>query len=154
MKTLLLSGSLMMAGALFASAATQPPSPAPAAAPAPATAPDAGFPSVFVNDPATGKDPFFPRSTRRPLPKPVVAQPAEPVVKAPEFPESVQLKGVSLAAGKKLALIGNVTFAEGESGDVRIDGQVVRVQCIEIKDRSAIVAIKGIKRELQLRQGL
>jgi len=124
------------------------------AAEAPMTSPDEATKSVFVNDPTFGKDPFFPRSTRRPLPKPVAVPSANPVSVPPEFPDAIQLKGISLASGKKLAMLNYATFAEGEEADLRLDGQVVRVQCLEIKERSAIIEVKGVRRELQLRQGL
>lgn len=120
----------------------------------PAAPPADAFKSVFISDPAYGKDPFFPKSTRRPLP---VAQPvaAAPVVtQEPELSESLHLKGISLAAGRKLALVNYYTFAEGEEADLRIQGRTVRVTCVQIKDRSVVVNVKGKKKELQLRPGL
>jgi hypothetical protein len=120
-----------------------------ASAPSPAET----FKSVFISDPAFGKDPFFPKSTRRPVLKPQ-PPPTDTVVRPPEFPETIHLKGISLGAGRKLALVNYYTFAEGEEADLRLDGQVVRVQCLEIKERSVVVMFRGIRKELQLRQGL
>jgi hypothetical protein len=122
------------------------------AAEAPAVLPAEAFKSVFVSDPGFGKDPFFPKSTRRPLPTPRVETPATP--QQPLVFESVQLKGISLATGRKLALLNYYTFAEGEEADLRIAGQVVHVRCLEIKERSVTVTVQGLRKELQLREGL
>ena len=111
------------------------------------------FKSVFVGDPAFGRDPFFPKSTRRPLLKPKV-EVLEATVQPSLFLENIQLKGISLGVGKKLALLNYYTFAEGEEADLRVGGQVIRIQCLEIKERSVVVSIKGNRTELQLRPGL
>jgi len=39
----------------------------------------------------------------------------------------------------------NQTFEKGEKRTVKIDGQPVIIQCLEITDSSATVSIKGIE---------
>jgi hypothetical protein len=99
--------------------------------------------SVFVDDVAVGKDPFFPRSTRR---GPQVKE----VVTSIESTPDLQLKGVSGTATRRLAIINNKTFEVGEEGEIKLKGQSVRVKCVEIKDKSVLVKINGTDREIFL----
>jgi hypothetical protein len=106
--------------------------------------------SEFADDTKFGKDPFFPKSVRR------NAAPARN--STGQSPETVDgmflLQGVSLADGKKLALINNRTFAEGEEYDLRAKGRTNRVQCVEIHERHVIISIRGVTRKLDLRPGI
>ncbi|MBI5385045.1 MAG: hypothetical protein HZA90_10205 [Verrucomicrobia bacterium] len=118
---------------------------------APPTAPKA----VFTDDPQFGRDPFFPNSVRRAREMARVnasaafAQPANLL-------SQLTLKGISIAKGRRLALINNVTFAAGETVELKVNAENLRVRCVEIRDRSVIVALDGSKdaRELTLRKGL
>ena len=74
-------------GAAFGAAKPAPVSKEPAAPPK----------SVFINDPAVGKDPFFPKSTRRPLPvtNMIVLASQNPVPTG--VPEDIVIKGIKNA---------------------------------------------------------
>lgn len=98
-----------------------------------------------------GKDPFFPRSRRR-EPQLVVNTNTN---WSGELPPGVVLKGLSGTVGKRLAVINNYTFGEGEEAEVRAGHLLYRVKLIEIKDRSVMISVNGSPpRELTLRQGL
>jgi hypothetical protein len=149
MRLFILLGFLLAATAM-AGAAPAEPNPAPALPPAPDASASASFKSVFVNDASSGKDPFFPRSVRRPL---VKVGPASTVVFV-DFPEDIQLKGIAIQRGRRLALLNHYTFVEGEENEMKIAEGPVRVHCLSIKERSVIVSVRGIRKELQLREGL
>ena len=134
---------LLSLNAVSAPANTQPTN-APAAAEAPLPK------SVFDFDSKSGKDPFFPKSTRR-----VPTQPSAPRDTTPEVPDGVfQLQGVSIANGHKLAIINKRTLAEGEEMDVKMKAGVMRLKCVEIRERSVIISIRGTTQEIFLRPGL
>lgn len=110
--------------------------------------------SVFISLPGEdgfGKDPFYPRSTR--FTKQVVKVDDTVPVKQ-GVPDSLVLKGISFVEGRKLAIINNHTVAEGEDFTLRIDGKLVKGQCVEIKERSAVVKVSGESKEIPLRSNL
>jgi hypothetical protein len=72
----------------------------------------------------------------------------------PDFPTELVLKGVSLVGGKKLAIINYLTVAEQEEFNIRVAGKQVKGQCVEIKEKSALLKVNGITRELPLRPGI
>jgi hypothetical protein len=113
--------------------------------------------SVFISDPAVGKDPFFPSSKRR-IGQVVVPPPVPAVVNTQnpgEFPwDLFTLKGVSISTARRLAIINNYTLAEGEEREVKVAGQVYRVRCVTVQEQSAVISIKNRTRELSLREGL
>lgn len=128
---------------------------APAARRAPATprpepAPGLLPKSVFDAQAETGRDPFFPKSARRPL----KAATTTPAPASPQFPEQIRLNGVSGHTGKRLALINGRTFAAGEEGQLRCEGQNYKVRCEAVKETSALIIVNGVPRELHLREGL
>jgi hypothetical protein len=106
--------------------------------------------SEFVDDANTGKDPFFPKSTRRK----VVVKPTEDVPVVPSIPETIALKGISFLQDRKLAIINNYTVAQGEEFTIRVNGQPMKLRCVEIKEKSAVVDFNGITKELPLRPAL
>jgi len=131
---------LLSLNAVSAPANTQPTN-APAAAEAPLPK------SVFVE---SGKDPFFPKSTRR-----VATQPSAPTDTPSDVPEGVLLlQGLSFANGHKLALINKRTLAEGEEMDVKMKNGIMRLKCVEIRERSVVISIRGTTQEIFLRPGL
>jgi hypothetical protein len=87
--------------------------------------------SVFDLTVKPSKDPFFPLSVRQPVPAAtnVVAFSAA----------SFTLKGLSGAAGRRLALINNRTLADGESTEITTPTGKVKIHCIRIKEGSVIV---------------
>ena len=102
--------------------------------------------STFVDDAGFGKDPFFPNSGRRPK---VVVRTTEPDVPRPSVPDYLALKGISVSP--KLAIINTYTVAVGEEFSFRYGSQIVKVKCLEIKERSVIISVGGATKELTLR---
>jgi hypothetical protein len=110
--------------------------------------------SVFIipTTYAEGKDPFFPLSTR-------LNPPAPPpdTTKATHIPPNIvvqlDLKGISGALNRRLAIINNQTFGVGEEGEVAVNSGRVRIVCKEIKDNSVVVLVNGQERTLRLRPG-
>ena len=78
---------------------------------------------------------------------------APPLPPPPSYAE-LRLKGVSRTKHRRLAIINNQTLAEGESGLVRLGQTEVKVRCVEIGDKSAIVLVgkPEERKELRLRE--
>jgi hypothetical protein len=110
--------------------------------------------SVFNNpaNPQQGKDPFFPQSTRRLPAPPQVVSPG--TTNQPVVVVDLDLKGISGAANRRLAIINNRTFEVGEEREVVSTSGHVRVTCKEIKDDSVRVLVNGQERILRLRPRL
>jgi hypothetical protein len=110
--------------------------------------------SVFIDDLTFGRDPFFPASGRRRL---VPVQPAAPPPKpqAPEVPDHLfVLKGISTYKDDRWALINKYTFAPGEEIDVKVEGSKLKVRCLEVRERSVVIRVGGVSKELFLRSDL
>ena len=111
--------------------------------------------SVFVADATTGKDPFFPGSTRR---NEAVEQ--NSVTNTTSQPSTLfnnlTLKGISGSKGQMLALINSSTVGVGELAEVRCGQQVVKIRCREIRNRSVVIELDGVGevKELKLREGI
>ena len=112
--------------------------------------------SVFVDDPHSGIDPFFPQSRRRlevfqqrTIATNIVQQPVEKL-------NLLTLKGISGTKNHRLALINSSTVGVGELAEIRCGPQIVKVRCREIRDRSVIIELEGLgeTRELKLREGI
>ena len=80
----------------------------------------------------------------------------EPVQIIPPQPAPIQtrnelaLLGI-LGAGKgRLALINGASFAEQESGTVRVGTNRVTIQCLKIQDGSVVVRVEGEEEDLEL----
>jgi hypothetical protein len=118
----------------------------PAATPAAAAAPQEREQnkSVFVDRPNFGRDPFFPNSPRRGR----IVQ--DTVVEPTANFNNIMLKGISGTSEKRLAIINNKTFGAGEEGELRISGQATKVKCVEVREKSVVISINGITRELFL----
>lgn len=109
--------------------------------------------SVFINAPSFGRDPFFPNSGRRPLaPTNTVVEVIAPPT--PTVPDDIFLKGVNILKDRRLAIVNNYTVAQGEEFELKLKGKTYRVRCVEVKDRSAVIRIDGVNKELPLRPGL
>jgi hypothetical protein len=151
--TLPLAAALL--GLSFTARAAQSPPPAAGKAKATTNVPPAELEppkSVFIIPASSeeGKDPFFPLSTRLRPSLPVVT-PTTPNV-APAVVQ-LDLKGISGAVDRRLAIINNRTFAVGEEGELSVNAGRVRVVCKEIKDDSVVVLVNGQERILRLRPG-
>ena len=109
--------------------------------------------SVFIDEPRTGKDPFFPNSTRR-------APAAEVAVTNAPPPSTLfsqlSLKGISGVRGQRFALINSATVGVGEKAEIRAGSQSVKIRCREIRDASVLIELVGGTevRELKLREGI
>lgn len=110
--------------------------------------------AVFDLDSQTGKDPFFPDSTRRL--RDSARTGTNHVIASHGLLSKLALKGISYSKDRRLALINHMTLAEGEKFEFKIDSQKLMVRCLEIREHSVIVVSEGSKevRELQLRKGL
>jgi len=99
--------------------------------------------SEFVDDPRFGKDPFYPNSTRRTK---GIAIPnyVDPVAPATEL----KVNGISGSKNRPLAIINFRTFSLGETAEMRVKGEVVKVRCIEITDKVVKVTINGSPKDL------
>jgi hypothetical protein len=71
-------------------------------------------------------------------------RPGKDELSDPYWVQKIKLTGVSGADGKRLAVIGNRTFAMGKRETIKIDQQSVAVQCLEITATMATLAIEGM----------
>jgi hypothetical protein len=111
--------------------------------------------STFVSDSSSGKDPFFPNSTRR---IEVIEQPTQ-TNNAPQpstLFNQLALKGISGTRAQPLALINSSTVGVGELAEIRCGRQIIKIRCLEIRDRSVLIALDGTgeTRELKLRDSI
>jgi hypothetical protein len=137
------AGTLLTMAAASVWAAPKAAAPNPAA---PKPVPEVVIPkSVFVDRPDFGRDPFFPKSTRRGQ---VVA--TNPVIQPVGNFDSIALKGISVNNEKRLAIVNNKTFEVGEEGEVPVGAQRVKVKIIEIREKSAVISVNGVSKELFL----
>ena len=117
------------------------------------------IPSTFdddFNNPKFGRDVFYP-NTKRFVKKAAVEATTNPVERsASVILQGLMLKGISGNGPRRLALVNTRTLGAGEVWDYKLNGQVHRIRCEEIKARSVVLSIEGIndRKELQLRDGL
>ena len=118
-------------------------------------APPALVKSVFVNEPQSGKDPFFPNSTRR-LEGIEQAPPTNSAPQPSDLFAKLALKGISGTPGQMLALINSSTVGVGKSAEIRCGRNVIRIRCLEIRDRSVLIELEATseKKELRLRNNI
>lgn len=143
-----LAGALASVSVAFAAPGNTIPDGSPLA---PAGAPRSSFASD-PTDSGFGKDPFYPKSTR--LTRSKVTKTEDDVPTPPVFPTELALRGVSSVGGKKLAIINYQTVAEQEEFSVRIGGKQIKGQCLEIKEKSAVIKVDGVTKEVPLRPGV
>ena len=72
-------------------------------------------------------------------------QPQKSELPEPAWVKKIKLNGISGTPAKRFATIWTQTFEKGEKITVKIDGQTVIIQCLEITDSSATVLIEGIE---------
>lgn len=60
------------------------------------------------------------------------------------------LKSISGAKNRRFALVNNQTLAVGESARVKLEDSEVKVRCLEIRDRSVVVAVDGQERSREI----
>ena len=142
--SVLVVGSVLLSIKSVAAPGARTPAATPAAAAAAAPQEPQQFKSVFVDRPNFGRDPFFPNSPRRgKLVQDVVVEPTA------NF-NNIVLKGISGSAEKRLAILNNKTFAAGEDGELRIGGHPTKIKIVEVREKSVVISINGVTRELFL----
>ena len=127
----------LLGGALHSAETNTNPAPAQVAIPR----------SVFANEGATGKDPFFPNSRRR-------IKQDDSGKKPPIRDFSSLLKLTGIAGGvRPIATINNLTFAVGEEQEVKVEGGKVKIRVLEIREKSVVVSVEKqpLPIELKLR---
>ena len=103
--------------------------------------------SDFNTDLNFGKDPFFPKSIRRHGQRPINI----PVIIDAPVTE-LKLNGTSGSIHRPLAIINNRTFAVGETAEMRVNNQVVKVTLVEINDKAVKITVNGVPKELSRAQ--
>jgi len=108
--------------------------------------------SVFVSEGDIGKDPFFPNSTRprKKVPDDSGKKPVQ------DFSQLLVLKGITGPPDKRIALINATTFKKGEEGEVKAGNGRVKIQVLEIREKSVVITIEGVAapKELLLQEKL
>jgi hypothetical protein len=124
-------------------AATSPAAAAPVAKPAAPEPELVAMRSVFVVpvNPAEGRDPFFPTSTR-PYEAAVAAS-----VQGSDFTLFI-LKGISGPPDHRLAIVNNRTLAAGEEADIVTRQGRIHLRCVEIRTNSVVIESGGQSHEL------
>ena len=93
--------------------------------------------SIFDDKLNVGSDPFFPNSGRRATPK------ASAVSEAVYVKPVLTLNSIVGHSKRRVALINNRTFAEGETAVVQVPSGQVRVRWLNIRERTVLVSIEG-----------
>lgn len=109
------------------------------------TAEEAPLPKSTFEIPASpekGRDPFFPTSER------LFGNKTTPSKAAPVNNAALVFNGISGTREQPLAMINGHTFAEGEEAIVNTPSGRLRVRCIQIQLKTALIEVDGQKREL------
>ena len=63
------------------------------------------------------------------------------------------IKSISGTKERRFAMLNNTTFAPGDTAKVKVQDGDVKIRCVEIRDKSVIVAVDGQPepREIKLR---
>jgi hypothetical protein len=99
--------------------------------------------SVFVANDLSGKDPFFPNSSRRrpvtPVTNPNTNQPPPKLT----YNQMLSLSGVTVGA-TSIATINGLTFAEGDEQEVKVlGGDKITIKVIKIEAKAVQVRVPG-----------
>ena len=96
----------------------------------------------------TGVDEALPQSNQGPVlalenhdPPPIPWPP--PSVAMTAVPDTLTLKGISGGRARRFILVNDCTLAKNEEGRVRLGTSNVVVRCVDIRERSAVIQIKG-----------
>jgi len=80
----------------------------------------------------------------------VVGQPPSPEPRNLAILSELILKGITGPEKKRVALINNKSFAVGDEATLKLNGESVKVRCVEIGDKSAVVSLPGIADRFEL----
>lgn len=69
----------------------------------------------------------------------------------PSFVDHLKLNGITGSGGHFLAIINNHTFAAGEDATIKIDGRLVKVRCLEIRDDSVLLKAEAVEKPVVLK---
>ena len=88
--------------------------------------------------------------TKAPSKTPQPPEPAEPPPMfsgAPTTPlrlySDLTLKAITGTKGRRFALLNNQTFAAGDTAKVKLENREVKVHCVEVREKSVVVAVEG-----------
>ena len=81
----------------------------------------------------------------------VATQGASEPIPEPSFVDHLKLSGITGSQKHRLAIINNHTFETGEDGTVKIDGRMVNIHCLEIRDGSVLIKAEGLERPMELK---
>jgi thioredoxin-related protein len=70
-----------------------------------------------------------------------------PVKPAPHYSE-LKLQGISGPAGRRLAIVNSLTLGEGEGARMKLGNKDVAVKCVEIRQKSVLLAVDGQNQEV------
>ena len=68
----------------------------------------------------------------------------------PAWEGQVKLTGLSGTRDQRLAILNGKTFAQGEKGEVKANGKVIQLHCLEIRDNSVVVEVEGYKKPIEI----
>src|SRR5207249_3073878 len=104
--------------------------------------------SVFVSNDPRGKDPFFPNRPRLG----VLPTPAATNVVATAGPNlsDLQLRGITGSPERRIALINTDPLEKGEEKEVRTSNGKLKIQVLEIREKSVLLRIEGQKEPKEL----
>jgi hypothetical protein len=64
----------------------------------------------------------------------------------PSWVATIKLTGISGPTTARLAIINNQTFGVGDTSVLKVGGKIVKLHCLEVRDKSALVLISGLDR--------
>ena len=98
--------------------------------------------STFIEDPKIGRDPFFPRSTRRapkaPVPTPDSGE-ASKTASVKALSDRLRLQGIT----GRVALINQVDFVAGQESEVKIPNGKLKIRCVAVRQNSVVIQVQG-----------
>jgi hypothetical protein len=68
----------------------------------------------------------------------------------PAYLSQLQLKGISQARGKRLAIVNNHTLAEFEHAFIKLNNKIVDVRCLRIETASVLIQVGPFRKQLSL----
>ncbi len=73
-----------------------------------------------------------------------------PAASRTSVPDTLKLKGISGAASRRFALINDTTLLKNEEGKVRVGSSNVLVRCLDIREKSVLIQVRGAAQTTEL----
>jgi hypothetical protein len=73
-----------------------------------------------------------------------------PAATKTKVPDTLMLKGISGAASRRFALINDTTLLKNEEGKVRVGSSNVLVRCLDIREKSVLIQVRGTGQPTEL----